>query len=344
MADNLQNNGTARPELICAFCGRGYLSHVGTFREDWRCQQCGATVCFLCWDAGVRFCSDHKPADLVADQLVEKVVGVPEVSIPPGAITRKQAKEAEESFISHMSRVFTSLTWAYEPVEGRIIETTAGAFGLVVQTLFRDLVKSLVERHVGLSPAEVMREMPCGKAVAKEIVKQELFGGTKGRVTVAACSVSPFEDLVRDGYSSRKLSQDDAMRVRKSLARDPNVFHWVGLYSTTGWTDECRAYLTNGHNILLCLIEQTADGWKTTPVKDHRWKYMLAVFETRARAERVKQVRDFIAMERLTEAYVAEKLGMAEEIVREAFEAVCRENAFIRMESDGTTCRLVRAY
>lgn len=51
-------HGAFEPDL-CYGCGKRYLTRVNSFSPLWKCSECGAPLCVLCWETGERRCARH---------------------------------------------------------------------------------------------------------------------------------------------------------------------------------------------------------------------------------------------------------------------------------------------
>jgi hypothetical protein len=134
------------------------------------------------------------------------------------------------------------------------------------------------------------------------------------------------------------------------IARRDDVFYFMGLFSTTGWSGDARGVLS-GPNWLAALCDEREGAWRTRYAPDPRWEGSARLFDLSSEEEKVDAVRRWVRshtvellMDELTEDLVFDALGYALPIVRRAFESIAREDAFVRYDAGGKPHRLVRTY
>jgi hypothetical protein len=211
-------------------------------------------------------------------------------------------------------------------------------------------VKAAVKRLAERDLMKIYEEMPKNALVLHEIVHRELLGRARVRVVVAGACFNPVEDLVRDGRSSRPAGPAELSRVRDRIANRDDVFYYMGAFSSTGWTGDALAALA-GPNWLIALCDLRDGAWRTRTAPDPRWSASARLFDLGTEEEKVEAVRRWVKahtvellMDELTEDAVVDALGYARPVVRKAFEAIAREDAFVRYDAGGKPHRLVRTY
>ncbi len=269
---------------------------------------------------------------------------------PAPEIDRAAARAAEEQYFERLAAQLGSTAGIFDPLSRRTWD--ASPRNRVTKTLeepstaLKAVVKRLAERDL----MKIYEDMPKNGVVLHEIVHKELLGRPQVRVVVAGAAFSPSEDLVRSGSSRRPADAPDLARVRDLIVRHDSVFYYMGAFSTTGWTDAVRAELA-GPNWLVALSDQRDGAWRTRYAPDPRWSASARLFDLSSEDEKIDAIRRWVKahtvdllMDELTEDAVFEALGYAVPLIRRAFAAIAREDAFVRYDASGKPHRLVRTY
>ena len=138
--------------------------------------------------------------------------------------------------------------------------------------------------------------MPRNEQREYQVHQRGLFGRGDLKVVVAACALSPLEQLVKQRWAQRPLCVADAERAVESLTLREDVFYYLGLLSTVGWTPEARERIPGRRNLLVSLVEpgeQTA--WRRHLVLDPRWAGIERVFDPETDQEKIDRARDYMA-------------------------------------------------
>ena len=269
---------------------------------------------------------------------------------PAAEIDRLAAQAAEESYFERITANVNSTAGIFDPGTNRTFD--ASPRNRVTKTLDErsSEVKSTVKRLAEKDLMRTYEEMPKNGIVLHEVHHKEILGRPSVRVTVAAASFSPVEDLVKAGSSRRRIGTDELVRVKDLVVRSESVFYYVGAFATTGWDDEARRALV-GTNYLIALSDRMEGAWRTYYSPDPRWRAASRLFDLTTEEEKVEAIRRWVTkhtfellMDELTEDTVFEELGYAIPIVREAFELIAASDRYVRFDTSTRPYRLVRVY
>ncbi len=133
------------------------------------------------------------------------------------------------------------------------------------------------------------------------------------------------------------LGPRDIERAVGELVVQDDIFYYVGILSTTGWTKDARANLPVGRNLLACLVEQTVsppengNPWIRHHASDARWGGLDRLFDPETDREKVDRVRSFFQTTdelrpkggHVILKNVREDLNVPEEALRAAVAELC---------------------
>lgn len=269
---------------------------------------------------------------------------------PVPSVDRTAARTAEERFFERFAAKVNAADGLYDPLTRRTYDCSPR--NRVTKTLEERSreVKALVKR---LAERDLMRtydEMPKNGIILHEILHKELLGRPTVRLVLAGAALSPVEDLIRQGSSTRPAGPEDLSRVTTLVVRNPSVFHYLGAFSTTGWEESARRAVS-GPNFLAALLDLREEAWRAWFPPDPRWRSAARIFDLATEEEKVAAVRRWVKrhpleliMDEMTEELVAEELGYEIPIIRRAFEAIAAEDPYVRLDAGPRPWRLVRTY
>ncbi|MBI2931560.1 MAG: hypothetical protein HYY16_07895 [Planctomycetes bacterium] len=265
-------------------------------------------------------------------------------------IDRKAALVTEESFFERLGANMNTTTGIYNPLDNRTYDATARNRVMKVIDERSSEVKALIKKHAERDLMKTYEEIPKNGVVLYEILHKDLLGPRSTKVVVVGAGFSPTLDLIRNGSSNRRVAAEELARVKDLVVQNPNVFYYVGAFSTTSWEEGCRNILVGG-NFLMALCDLYDEAWRTYFPPDGRWRGAARVFDLTTEEEKIEAVRRFarkhtfeILMDELSEDFVFDQLGYAIPIIREAFEQLAAEDRFLRFDTGTRPYRLVRTY
>ncbi len=137
--------------------------------------------------------------------------------------------------------------------------------------------------------------------------------------------------------------------VRK-LVGDSKVPHIVGVCSPTGFTEEARSARLETANATVVLIEPDGSGgWRTFGVGDSVDSRLLRIFDPESAKQKLDRVRRVIADRStdlltggLSASSIARSVNLPEEVVRQGFEQVARQDPELRVSHQDAEFLLFR--
>lgn len=266
------------------------------------------------------------------------------------SVDRRTAQVAEENFHERLAAAVNQAREVVNPTEGKAFSIGPRDRIQRIHDASTDRLKEMVKKQVPRDLLKTYDEMPKGIATIFEAVGGGLLGGKDARVAVAGVAIHPWEELLREGRSSRRITATELNRTREELVTRPDVFHYLCAFAPTGWEEAARDTLS-GPNFLVALADLQADAWRVYYAPDARFEGSARVFDLTTYDEKVDAIRRFvdahafeIVMDEMTEEVVYEHLWYPIPVIREAMEVLEREMEFVRLDASSTPYRLVRVY
>ncbi len=176
-------------------------------------------------------------------------------------IDRAGARRMEDTFLSAFRGRLRLVPAVPHPIEGTLYDINPE------KEAFRDWdEREEAARHLlrAGGPA-TLKEMPLCRGVQMIVNRKSLFGSMKPRVSVIAACWSPLEHLAKGSvpFDSRPGDIDavDWVLERTLVADRPNIYHYIGICSTTGWDQLLRDPPPAGPNYTVALVEPRPPGW-----------------------------------------------------------------------------------
>ena len=265
-------------------------------------------------------------------------------------ISRKEALSAEDAYMERVHANVIDTENIFSPLDNKTYDATSKNRGRRDLDQRSSAVKKLIQKWANQDLMEIYAQMPKNRLVLHDIWHKELFGPRTVRVTIAGTSWNPIKDLIQEGKSYRQGSAGDIHGIKELIARRPDVFYYIGMFSPTGWEEECRQHL-QGENYLIALSDNVQDGWRTWFAQDPRWQSGTQFFDLTSDEEKIDAIQLFvkrntgrILMDELTEDLLLDRLGYPVPIVREALENIAIEDPFLKFDTKTRPYRLVRIY
>ena len=190
-------------------------------------------------------------------------------------------------------------------------------------------------KALGVFERDILSEMPRNRLGVLRIHRTGLFSSRATKVFIAAASLSPLEEFILEGSSSRKLDLAAMNEAVDELAKQDDIFYYIGLLSTTGWAEDCRGRLPQGQNYLVAAVENLGGSrWRVEKTPDRRWGRVHAAFDPETRPEKLARCqayfRDHSGLS-LKGGHVVldvarEELGVPEDIFSRAVQEVERRD------------------
>lgn len=199
--------------------------------------------------------------------------------------------------------------------------------------------------------AALLKRLPHNRRIALHGYERRWFLGRR-RTGVAIASVLSQLDHLATGGEGEMPPVDLGQLVDhvRALVSDPDVPHLIGVCSPSGFTDEARTSQLELPNVTLVLIEPAREGgWQITGVNDDISSPVLALFDPAAVSRKLDRVRREIeerGADLLTSGLsaipLADRLGLPQAVVIEAFEQAAMADAELRVTRESGEVLLVR--
>jgi hypothetical protein len=187
---------------------------------------------------------------------------------------------------------------------------------------------------------EALNSLPANRRIALHgFERRFLFGKRKTGVAIASV-LSPLRHFAakEPGPPPPVGLGELAEHVRKLVA-DVKVPHLVGICSPTGFTEEARRAKLDTANATVVLIEPTdTGGWHTIASGDAVDPRVLKIFDPEGAKQKLARVRSAIENRRtdlllggLSASAIAREVHLPEEIVRQGFSELAKEDSELRV-------------
>lgn len=220
---------------------------------------------------------------------VEPAVATPR-TLPEGAVLVEKAKALEELFIGRFDETFAAIRRVPHPIEQQLYPAGPRDRIHLKRTRSDDVI-DLMKRH-RIYERELLDVMPLDEVSEYRIFTRSIFGKKEVRVVVAACSVSPLEELIRTRCAVGKAGPRELARALDAVGPREGAFYYVGILSTTGWEAGVERFVPASPHLLVALAENRGGTeWRLRHCEDERWGDMLRVFDPESEREKVERVR-----------------------------------------------------
>lgn len=259
---------------------------------------------------------------------------------PPGAITVERARALEEMFIGRFEQGFERLGRVLCPLDGKGYKSGPRERSLLKRDRAGEIV-DVMKRHRVFDRA-LLDIIPLDETREFQVFQRGLFGRGDLKVVVSALSLSPLEAFVRQRWAAEPLGPLDVERALDGLPLRDDVFHYVGMLSTVGWSAEARDRVPVRRNLLVCLVESAgSSAWRRHLVADPRWGGVERVFDPETDREKIDRARDFMREhlkpkgEFLILTNLVEDLDLPPECIRTALDEVLAEDSELAIQVSG---------
>lgn len=264
----------------------------------------------------------------------------PRPAPPPGAITVERARALEEMFIGRFEQGFERLGRVLCPLDGKGYKSGPRERSLLKRDRAGEIV-DIMKRHRVFDRA-LLDIIPLDETREFQVFQRGLFGRGDLKVVVSALSLSPLETFVRQRWADEPLGPLDVERALDGLPLRDDVFHYVGMLSTVGWSAEARERVPIRRNLLVCLVESAGgSAWRRHFVADRRWGGVERVFDPETDREKVDRARDYMREhlkpkgEFLILANLVEDLDLPPDCIRAALDEVLAEDSELAVQVCG---------
>jgi len=234
---------------LCYGCGKRYMTKLGVFSPLWKCSQCGAPLCVLCWQTGRRGCADHagvasevsqpeKPRARVTasannpeEQPHEPPQARGDYAVDAHAGDSRNDTQLDDIFLGGFERYVRSQRDIPLPFTGETIRLDPEAHAQTPQRLFGDV------RQFVFSSGLLRRNRLCLAAIVLR------NAGLRGDPQ----TLYPAENLV------------DQIAGPMGLNFEMSVFYVLGIFSPVGWPESWKTRGTVRENAYFYFVEHIED-------------------------------------------------------------------------------------
>lgn len=259
---------------------------------------------------------------------------------PAGAVTVERARALEEMFIGRFEQGFERMGRVLCPLDGKGYKSGPRERSLLKRDRAGEIV-DVMKRHRVFDRA-LLDIIPLDETREFQVFQRGLFGRGDLKVVVSALSLSPLEAFVRQRWAAAPLGPLEIERALDGLPLRDDVFHFVGILSTVGWSLEARDRVPVRRNLLVCLLESGGgSAWRRYLLADPRWGGVERVFDPETDREKVDRARDFMREqlkpkgEFLILSNLMEDLDLPSECIRTALDEVLGEDSELALQVSG---------
>lgn len=259
---------------------------------------------------------------------------------PAGAVSVERARALEEMFIGRFEQGFERLGRVLCPLDNKGYKASARERSLLKRDRAGEIV-DIMKRHRVFDRA-LLDMIPLDETREFQVFQRGLFGRGDLKVVVSALSLSPLDSFVRQRWAATPLGSLEVERALDGLPLRDDVFHYVGLLSTCGWSDEARERVPVRRNLLVCLIESAGgSAWRRHLVADPRWGGVERVFDPETDREKIDRARDFMREhlkpkgEFLILTNLVEDLDLPTDCIRTALDELLAEDLELQIAVSG---------
>lgn len=222
------------------------------------------------------------------------VVAAPRVgsleAVPEEAVTARQARAIEQTFVQRFKAKFERLGRVHCPLDGKGYKAGPREHTFIKRDRAAEVVELM--KRLRIYDRALLDALPLDERREFRVFQRGLFGRGDLKVVVTAQCLSPLEELVERRWTSARLGAGAARRAIEELDLADDVFHYVGILSSVGWQRDAIEQLPARRNLLACLVESRGDGsWRVMRVADERWGGVETVFDPETDEEKVDRVR-----------------------------------------------------
>jgi len=213
---------------------------------------------------------------------------------PLGAVTAEQARAVEEVFIQRFEVNFDLVGRVHCPLDNKAYKAGPRERTLLKRDQSSKVIDLMKRNRV--YDRSLLDAIPLGEMREYQVHQRGLFGRGDLKVVVAGLALSPLEEFVRRRWTAAPLGPLEAERAIDGFPLRDDVFYYVGLLSTAGWSAEARSAPPSRRNLLTCLVEdRPGTAWTAAFQLDPRWAGMERLFDPETEREKTDRAREHIA-------------------------------------------------
>ena len=203
----------------------------------------------------------------------------------------------------------------------------------------RDRLRALMAGNQNFD-RELLESLPANRRIVLRGFERRFLFGKRPTGVVIASVLTPLSHFASSTDDPPpQIGLGELMDHVRQLSGGRHVPHVIGVCSPSGFTDEARTTRINIPNVTVVLIEPDGHGgWRTQAASesvDHRVPKIFDPETANQKLNRVRRVLEDCSADLLTGGVslssVARKANLPEEVARQAFERVAREDPELRL-------------
>lgn len=203
----------------------------------------------------------------------------------------------------------------------------------------RSRVKEIMEENE-IYDKPLVEKVPRGRYLHYTVYEHGIFD-KKPAVMISAFVKCELADFVKNGKSSTPTAAADIETARLDAMKEPDLFHYIGIFGLCGFTKEACSLPLSGPNWELALVKHV-DGtaWRIISGEPLRHKTMLALFDPEKKSEKLWRAKNLIeSSPELTVSGgfvilsdIVENSGLSPEIIKKAAQEFCAQDKSVGLE------------
>jgi len=251
----------------------------------------------------------------------------------------RAARRLSSKFLRGVLEHLRALKTIYDPVKKITLEVEYDEEALLTGNHQARIKKRMEE--LGIYDKERLKSIPL-EGFVRYTAEQRGFLRRVGAVIIHAAVVTDTEAFIKEGEASEPVDATGAeeafMRVHKI---DTGLYHYVGLFSPTGFTDDIKESLPVRETAALALIEKGEGTRWDVFVPDVAWKKEFGrLFDVETERERRHRVAEALrdcpdisyAGGHIEIEQIAEQEGVAFELAKQEAEKLARQSEDLLLE------------
>lgn len=245
------------------------------------------------------------------------------------------AHKLELEFLTHFEGLFWELKKIYNPLKERFINIK-NKNSEQNATSEREKVKQLLIKH---NKTDVkLEDCPFNRSMCFTIFEKKMLSQKTPWVKVIAAVRFNLEAIIQINTASEPLDSEVVAMTISDLTGNPDIFHYIGLFSPSGWSKSARYIPQEGANYKFLLIESPGNGFNIiNPVDDSSLNKLFDPEDDNLKKQRalnyIKELQELQAANRIVLiADIAEACKISEKIVLQAAQHFALQDSVHKVE------------
>ena len=212
--------------------------------------------------------------------------------LPDGAVTLFEARSREEFFLSRFELEFEQLDEIFNPLTEKLLPLNQRTCSPLKRDHSANIIQQMKSRHI--YDRELLDAIPLERASEYHVYKKGFFGRGELQVVVTGLTLSPVDEFLDKRFGVRPLSSADIQRAISELVIQEGIFYYIGIYSTTGWSQDAQFHLPREKNLICNLIEKDEKiSWRIHGQQDGRGQ-VCRLFDPETDGEKIHRTKKYL--------------------------------------------------